>query len=37
VLDRIPLSEINKATDAFHDPACVNVGRTVVEFGGEPA
>lgn len=34
VLDRISLQDINKAVDAFHDPCCVNVGRTVVEFGG---
>jgi len=35
VLDRIPLQDINRAIDGFHDPCCVNVGRTVVEFGGE--
>jgi len=35
VLDRIPLQDINRALDGFHDPCCVNVGRTVVEFGGE--
>jgi S-(hydroxymethyl)glutathione dehydrogenase/alcohol dehydrogenase len=35
VLDRISLQDINKAVDAFHDPCCVNVGRTVVEFGGD--
>ncbi|WP_276357608.1 Zn-dependent alcohol dehydrogenase [Cohnella caldifontis] len=37
VLDRIALPDINKAMDAFHDPCCVNVGRTVIEFGGESA
>jgi len=34
VLERIGLNEINKAIQAFHDPCCVNVGRTVIEFEG---
>jgi Zn-dependent alcohol dehydrogenases, class III len=33
ILDRISLPEINQAINAFHDPCCVNVGRTVIEFG----
>ncbi|WP_342513384.1 Zn-dependent alcohol dehydrogenase [Sporosarcina sp. FSL K6-1522] len=32
VLERIPLEDINKAFDGFHDSCCVNVGRSVVEF-----
>lgn len=34
VLDQVSLQNINQAIDAFHDPCCVNVGRTVVQFGG---
>jgi S-(hydroxymethyl)glutathione dehydrogenase/alcohol dehydrogenase len=35
VLNRISLRDINQAIDAFHDPDGMNVGRTVIEFGGE--
>lgn len=35
VLSRIQLEEINRAFDSFHDDGCVNVGRTVIEFGGK--
>jgi S-(hydroxymethyl)glutathione dehydrogenase / alcohol dehydrogenase len=35
LLSRIQLEEINSAFDSFHDHACVNVGRTVIEFGGK--
>lgn len=34
VLERISLQEINQAFDAFHDHHAINVGRTVIEFGG---
>jgi len=34
ILARITLAEINRAFEAFHDTTAVNVGRTVVEFGG---
>jgi len=34
ILERIALEDINKAFGAFHDPHSVNVGRTVIEFGG---
>lgn len=34
ILSRITLAEINRAFEAFHDTTAVNVGRTVVEFGG---
>jgi len=34
ILARITLAEINCAFEAFHDTTAVNVGRTVVEFGG---
>jgi len=37
VLERIGLHDINKAIQAFHDPCCVNVGRTVIEFEGASA
>lgn len=35
VLSRIALEDINHAFDSFHNPASVNVGRTIVEFGGD--
>ncbi|WP_027417627.1 Zn-dependent alcohol dehydrogenase [Aneurinibacillus terranovensis] len=35
VLSRIQLEDINKAFDSFHNQCCVNVGRTVIEFGGK--
>lgn len=34
VLSRIPLEHINQAFDAFHHHSALNVGRSVVEFGG---
>jgi S-(hydroxymethyl)glutathione dehydrogenase/alcohol dehydrogenase len=34
VLSRIRLHEINQAFDSFHDHSSINVGRTIIEFGG---
>jgi S-(hydroxymethyl)glutathione dehydrogenase/alcohol dehydrogenase len=34
VLSRIRLQEINQAFDSFHDHSSINVGRTIIEFGG---